>query len=98
MKHDRISAAREITIGAAEFKAKCLDILARLGTRDLDRVTVTRHGKPVAELFPPKTTREDVEALFGAMKGTVFIPEGADVTAPMMSDEEFDAHWGILHR
>jgi prevent-host-death family protein len=41
------------TIGAAEFKAHCLEILDRLSTRELSRVTITKRGRPVAVLVPP---------------------------------------------
>ena len=89
MKHDRINADRDLVVGTAEFKAKCLDILSRLGSRDLDRVTVTRRGKPVAELFPPTITHEDVRGLFGCMRGSVTIPEGLDLTAPVIDMSEW---------
>ena len=36
----------EITIAASEFKAKCLDILRRLGDRRLSRVTDYPRGSP----------------------------------------------------
>ncbi len=37
------------TIGATEFKQKCLAILDRIGP---DGVVITKHGKPVARLLP----------------------------------------------
>lgn len=37
------------TIGATEFKQKCLAILDRVGP---EGVTITKHGRPVARLVP----------------------------------------------
>ena len=41
------------TVSASEFKAKCLNILDRVRTREFDRVVVTKRGVPVAVLVPP---------------------------------------------
>lgn len=85
------------TISATEFKAKCLDILDRLGSRELERVEVTKRGRVMAVLTPPTATAEAVANLHGFMKGTVIIPEGFDLTEPVL-DEPLDAYSGILHR
>jgi antitoxin (DNA-binding transcriptional repressor) of toxin-antitoxin stability system len=36
-------------VSASEFKAKCLDILDRVGRRELERVVITKRGVAVAE-------------------------------------------------
>lgn len=72
----------ELTISASEFKAKCLDILKRLGERRLSKVTVTRRGKPVAELIPPRESVASTSSIIGSMKGSVIIPPGLDLTKP----------------
>ena len=85
-------------ITASEFKAKCLDIFDRLASHRLDRVVVTKRGKPVAVLTPPSSGRAvEHGALFGFMKGSVIIPGGLDLTAPAL-DEALDADDGLLHR
>jgi len=84
-----------LTISASEFKATCLDIFKRLADRRLKRVTVTRRGKPVAELYPPKVL-DPAESLFGFMKGTVHLPPDIDLTAPVF-DGEIVAESGKLH-
>lgn len=84
MKYNPIIASRAMTISSSEFKAKCLDILARLASGQLQHVTVTRHGKPVAELTPPRADRAEVESLFGFMRGSVRIPDGLDLTQPVI--------------
>lgn len=75
--------ADELTISASEFKAKCLDILDRLGDRRLREVVVTKRGKPVAVLTPPKVDEEAVRNIFGSMRGTFFIPDDIDLTEPI---------------
>ena len=89
--------ASELTVTATEFKAKCLDILKRLGEHRLRRVTVTRRGKVVAVITPPQIDEATARAVIGSMAGSVQIPEGFDLTAPVL-DWETDAERGILHR
>jgi prevent-host-death family protein len=85
------------TISASEFKAKCLSILDRLANHELDRVTITKRGKPVAVLLPPQPEPRADADISGFMRGSVVIPEGFDLTEPVL-DEPFDAELGILHR
>jgi prevent-host-death family protein len=42
---------REVTIGASDFKAKCLRILEEVAERG-DTVVVTKRGKPLAKVVP----------------------------------------------
>ncbi len=56
-------------IGAAEFKAHCLRILDEV-ERSGVAVTVTKRGRPVAEVKPVKKQPENKLA-FGCMKGVV---------------------------
>jgi antitoxin (DNA-binding transcriptional repressor) of toxin-antitoxin stability system len=87
----------EETITVTDFKARCLDLLKRLGQRKLDRVTVTRHGEVVAVITPPLSPAESLRAFHGSMKHLTVVPPGFDLTAPVL-DEELDAERGILHR
>lgn len=57
------------TIGAAEFKAKCLRVISDIN-KSREPVTITKHGRPVAVLMPAEQP-SDVSSLFGAMAGTV---------------------------
>lgn len=86
-----------LQIGASEFKAKCLDLMDRLAARKLDRIIVTKRGRPVAVLTPPPTATEVAESLFGCLKGRMIAPADFDFTAPVL-DESLDAEQGILHR
>jgi prevent-host-death family protein len=85
------------TISATEFKATCLDILNRLSTHKLSRVTITKHGRPVAVLTPPEEAATSVQQLYGFMEGSVSGLDNYDLTAPIL-DEPFLAEGGELHQ
>ena len=86
------------TISATEFKARCLEILDQLAARKLTQVSVTKRGKVVAVLTPPpEAVPATLDDIYGAMRGTVIIPAGFDLTASAL-DEPLDAERGILHR
>jgi prevent-host-death family protein len=74
------------TMSAAEFKAKCLDVLDQVAARR-EVVVVTKRGKPVAQVAPivrrPKR-------LWGAMKGEIDIC--GDIVAPL------DVEWEAMKR
>lgn len=55
------------TLGAAQFKEKCLAILDSV---DPDGVVITKHGRPVAKLVP---IAADPAGLIGALKGRLRI-------------------------
>ena len=84
----------ELTISATEFKAKCLDIFTRLSDHRLTKVTVTRRGKPVAAVTAPVSDGGDI---YGFMAGSVIMPPGLDLTAPIF-EAEIEAESGRLHR
>jgi hypothetical protein len=76
-------SASVLTISASEFKAKCLALFNDLEAHRYAKVIVTRRGKPVAELIPPK---REVPDLYGCMKGSVIIPPDVDLTKPILED------------
>jgi prevent-host-death family protein len=55
------------TMGAAEFKEKCLAVLDRVGP---DGVVITKHGRPVAKLIPIEAGFAD---LIGSLRGRLRI-------------------------
>jgi prevent-host-death family protein len=55
-------------IAAAEFKARCLELMDRVRETGTEYV-VTKHGVPVARLVP--YVEQSRGAFFGSMKGTV---------------------------
>lgn len=88
---------RAVTVGAADFKARCLELFDRLSGHELDRVEVTKRGRVVAVITPPTPGPDWIKSLQSEMAGTVHIPEGFDLTAPVL-DEAMDAEIGRLHR
>jgi prevent-host-death family protein len=91
-----MSAAEE-TLTVTQFKARCLELFDRLNARRLDKVTVTRRGKPVAVVTPVSSAEVEARAVHGSMAGMVSVAPGVDLTLPAF-DDEFDASAGILHR
>lgn len=64
-------------VGAAEFKARCLDLMnevERLGTE----IVITKHRKPVARLVPMQSKSTGI---LGCLKGAI-IREG-DIVSPI---------------
>jgi hypothetical protein len=60
---------REATLSASEFKAKCLDLMAEGAARRLDKVHVTKYGKPFVSLaFEPEPPAFTGDSIFGCMK------------------------------
>ncbi len=72
------------TMKAGEFKAKCLEVMARVEESG-DTVVVTKRGKPVAQLGP---VVERPDSLFGFLQGEV-ISKG-DIVAPVEVDWDAD--------
>ena len=56
------------SLPAAEFKARCLELMDRVRETGVEYV-VTKHGVPVAKLVPYRAGRR--KSFFGSMKGTV---------------------------
>ncbi len=83
-------------VSATEFKAKCLDILDRLGESGRDRIFITKRGRVVGVLTPPERTATAVQHIHGFMRGSVVLPTDFDLTAPVV-DETFVAEEGLLH-
>jgi prevent-host-death family protein len=76
-----------LEIGAAEFKAKCLQLLDEISERKHDAIVITKRGKPVARLTP---VAEAGGPIYGALKGLAKIK--GDLTEPL------DVEWEALRR
>jgi prevent-host-death family protein len=72
-------------IGAAEFKAKCLQLIDDIHARRRNFVIITKRGKPYAKLVPVDSKGEP---FYGCMKGLATIH--GDVTKPV------DVEWKAL--
>ena len=76
-------------IGAAEFKAHCLRILDEV-ERTGEPVTITKRGKPVAEVKAVEKPETEAAPLFGFMKGSIQIL-GDIVESPL--DPDWEEQW-----
>lgn len=79
------------TVPAAEFKAKCLELMDRVRETGAEYV-VTKHGRPFAKLVPYVEPKR--RTFVGALKGTVlkyerpFDPIDAEWDVNKPSDED----------
>jgi prevent-host-death family protein len=67
-------------IKASEFKAKCLQLMDEVNETG-EIITITKHGKPVAELLPPPGRRKSPFGLHkgrGRIIGDIVGPTGED--------------------
>ena len=76
----------EISIGVTAFKARCLALIDDVAQGKTRRVLLMKHNRPIAAIVPVE--REPAE-LWGAMRGTVTIPPGTDLTQG--TDEVWEA-------
>ncbi|MEG3087984.1 type II toxin-antitoxin system Phd/YefM family antitoxin [Sphingomonas sp. PB4P5] len=78
-----------IEMSVSEFKAKCLDLFNQIADHRLAGVTVTRHGRPVAQIGPPPVQQQDIDSLFGFLAGSVTLPADIDLTQPVIDMAEW---------
>ncbi len=76
-------------IKASEFKAKCLAILDEV-VQTGQAVTITKRGKPVAQLVPPVPRQNGYpqDALFGTVK------IHGDIVEPVLDTDTWEAEAG----
>jgi prevent-host-death family protein len=72
------------TMGASEFKARCLRVMEEVRTRR-ESVLITKNGRPVARIVPAEKPREDI---FGCLKGIVRIT--GDIEAPVVPASDWE--------
>jgi antitoxin (DNA-binding transcriptional repressor) of toxin-antitoxin stability system len=81
--------AIENSIGVTAFKSRCLALIDEVAEGKRDRIVLLKHNKPVAAIVPISPQNEDPFEIWGAMRDTITILPGVDLTDPM--DEEWDA-------
>lgn len=74
-------------IAISKFKARCLAILENV-RRSGEPVLVTRFGKPVAEIMPPRSA-EIARRQLGRMAGTGRII--GDIISPVADEADWEA-------
>ena len=69
--------ARSGTIGATEFKARCLELMERVAATG-NPVVITKRGRPIACLVP---VQQRPHSIIGALKGHTRI--SGDIVSPI---------------
>jgi len=67
----------EISIGVTAFKARCLALIDEVARGKTRRVLLTKRNRPIAAIVP---IEREPEELWGAMRGTVKVAPGTDLT------------------
>jgi prevent-host-death family protein len=67
----------EKSIGVTAFKARCLALIDEVAEGKTRRVVLVKHNRPVAAVVPLGRERPE---LWGAMRGTVKVAPGTDLT------------------
>ncbi len=78
----------ETSIGVTAFKARCLALIENVAEGKIGRVVLLKHNRPVAAIVPVEHAPGD---LWGALRGTVRIPPGTDLTKGTGEAWEADA-------
>ena len=55
--------AQKQTVGVADFKARCLELLDGVGTRG-DEIIITKRGKPIAQIGPIRREFPDLKGMY----------------------------------
>lgn len=69
--------ADEKSIGVTAFKARCLGLIDEVAEGKISRVVLVKHNRPIAAIVP---LRQEAVELWGAMRGTVKLAPGTDLT------------------
>ena len=67
-------------IGVTAFKTLCLGLIDDVAQGKTDRIVLLKHNRPVAAIVPIHEDPQDTFDLWGAMRGTVTVPSGVDLT------------------
>jgi prevent-host-death family protein len=78
----------EKSINVTAFKAQCLALIDDVARGKARRVVLTRRGRPVAALVSHQPT---MTPLWGALRGSVTVLPGTDLTAPTGEGWKADA-------
>jgi len=76
------SAKAENTIGVTAFKSQCLSLIDDVAQGKTGRVVLLKHKRPIAAIVPFPENPKDCVDLWGAMRGTVTVAPGVDLTDP----------------
>ena len=68
------------TINVTAFKSQCLGLIDDVAQGKTDRIVLLKHNRPVAALVPLDGDAHETVDLWGAMRGTVTVAPGVDLT------------------
>jgi antitoxin (DNA-binding transcriptional repressor) of toxin-antitoxin stability system len=85
----RATASKENSIGVTAFKAQCLGLIDDVALGKRERIVLLKHNRPIAALVSLRDAAEEAADLWGAMRGSVRITSGVDLTDS--TDESWDA-------
>lgn len=83
------SRSAQKTVGVTAFKSQCLSLIDAVAKGKTDRVILLKRNRPVAAIVPVRNDTDDSFDLWGAMRGTVSIVSGVDLTES--TEEVWDA-------
>ncbi len=69
-------------IGVTAFKSQCLGLIDDVARGKTDRIVLLKHNRPVAAIVPVSNEDDEAFDLWGAMRGTVTVAPGVDLTEP----------------
>jgi prevent-host-death family protein len=67
------------SIAVTDFKAHCLSVIDNVATGKTGPVVLTKRNRPIAAIVPIDPNPMD---LWGAMRGSVTVAPGTDLTEP----------------
>jgi antitoxin (DNA-binding transcriptional repressor) of toxin-antitoxin stability system len=67
-------------IGVTAFKSQCLGLIDDVAQGKTDRIVLLKHNRPVAAIVSIREESHDATDLWGAMRGTVTVAPGVDLT------------------
>jgi len=71
---------KNTVIGVTAFKTKCLGLIDEVAEGKTDRIVLLKHNRPVAAIVRIRDEGREQFDLWGALRGTVTIPPGVDLT------------------
>jgi antitoxin (DNA-binding transcriptional repressor) of toxin-antitoxin stability system len=74
------TSTNKTSIGVTAFKAQCLGLIDKVVRGKTDRIILLRHNRPIAAIVPIREDAEKEFDLWGAMRGTVTVSPGVDLT------------------
>lgn len=74
------STKAEKSIGVTAFKSQCLGLIDDVAKGKTGRVVLLKHNRSIAAIVPFADHAEECADLWGAMRGTVTVAPGVDLT------------------